>query len=182
MHNNKSMWQSFKVFVKSVGRYKIPILISIILTVGSAILGLFIPKILGEMTTVAVDSYPDLDWATLGQKAITIIILFCASAALNYGQAYILAITSAKYTKDIRERILDKISRLPISYFDKHQYGDTLSRMSNDVDVLTTSMSQEIADISLSVTTLLGVMIIMITISVPLSLISFVVVTIPDKS
>ncbi|MBQ9484912.1 ABC transporter ATP-binding protein [Candidatus Saccharibacteria bacterium] len=176
MHNNKSMWQSFKVFVKSVGRYKIPILISIILTVGSAILGLFIPKILGEMTTVAVDSYPDLDWATLGQKAITIIILFCASAALNYGQAYILAITSAKYTKDIRERILDKISRLPISYFDKHQYGDTLSRMSNDVDVLTTSMSQEIADISLSVTTLLGVMIIMITISVPLSLISFVVV------
>lgn len=176
MHNNKSMWQSFKVFVKSVGRYKIPILISIILTVGSAILGLFIPKILGEMTTVAVDSYPDLDWAMLGQKAITIIILFCASAALNYGQAYILAITSAKYTKDIRERILDKISRLPISYFDKHQYGDTLSRMSNDVDVLTTSMSQEIADISLSVTTLLGVMIIMITISVPLSLISFVVV------
>ncbi len=176
MHNNKSMWQSFKVFVKSVGRYKIPILISIILTVGSAILGLFIPRILGEMTTVAVDSYPDLDWATLGQQAITIIILFCASAALNYGQAYILAITSAKYTKDIRERILDKISRLPISYFDKHQYGDTLSRMSNDVDVLTTSMSQEIADISLSVTTLLGVMIIMITISVPLSLISFVVV------
>jgi ATP-binding cassette subfamily B protein len=170
------MWQSFKVFVKSVGRYKIPILISIILTVGSAILGLFIPRILGEMTTVAVDSYPDLDWATLGQQAITIIILFCASAALNYGQAYILAITSAKYTKDIRERILDKISRLPISYFDKHQYGDTLSRMSNDVDVLTTSMSQEIADISLSVTTLLGVMIIMITISVPLSLISFVVV------
>ncbi len=176
MHNNKSMWQSFKVFVKSVGRYKIPIIISIILTVGSAILGLFIPRILGEMTTVAVDSYPDLDWATLGQQAITIIILFCASAALNYGQAYILAITSAKYTKDIRERILDKISRLPISYFDKHQYGDTLSRMSNDVDVLTTSMSQEIADISLSVTTLLGVMIIMITISVPLSLISFVVV------
>lgn len=176
MHNNKSMWQSFKVFVKSIGHHKIPIVISIILTVGSAILGLFIPKILGEMTTIAVETYKDLDWATLGQKAITIIILFCASAALNYGQAYILAITSAKYTKEIRERILDKISKLPISYFDKHQYGDTLSRMSNDVDVLTTSMSQEIADISLSVTTLLGVMIIMVTISLPLSLVSFVVV------
>ncbi len=176
MHNNKSMWQSFKVFVKSIGHHKVPIIIAIILTVGSAILGLFIPKILGEMTTIAVETYKDLDWATLGQKAITIIILFCASAALNYGQAYILAITSAKYTKEIRERILDKISKLPISYFDKHQYGDTLSRMSNDVDVLTTSMSQEIADISLSVTTLLGVMIIMVTISLPLSLVSFVVV------
>ena len=83
---------------------------------------------------------------------------------------------SAKYTKEIREKILDKIFRLPISYFDKHQYGDTLSRMSNDVDVLTTSMSQEIADVSLSLTTLVGVMIIMLTISVPLSLISFIVV------
>ena len=171
-----SMWKSFKIFVKSIGHHKIPILISIILTVGSALLGLFIPKILGDMTTVAVNSYPEIDWATLGQKATLVIILFCASAALNYGQAYILAIVSARYTKEIREKILDKISRLPVSYFDKHQYGDTLSRMSNDVDVLTTSMSQEIADISLSVTTLLGVMVLMLTISVPLSLISFVVV------
>ena len=172
------MWNSFKVFVKSIGHHKIPILISIILTVGSALLGLFIPKILGDMTTVAVNSYPDLDWTTLGQKAITVIILFCASAALNYGQAYILAIVSARYTKEIREKVLDKISRLPIAYFDKHQYGDTLSRMTNDIDVIATSMSQEITDVSLSITTLVGVMVIMLTISVPLSLISFVVVPI----
>ena len=175
MHK-KSMWKSFKIFVKSIGRHKVPILISIILTIGSAVLGLFIPKILGDMTTIAVNSYPDLDWTALGQKAILAIGLFCASAALNYGQAYILAIASARYTKDLREQILDKISRLPIAYFDKHQYGDTLSRMANDVDVLTTSMSQEIADVSLSVTTLLGIMIIMLTISIPLSLIAFVVV------
>ena len=85
---------------------------------------------------------------------------------------------SAKYTRDLREKIIDKISRLPIAYFDKHKFGDTLSRMSNDVDVLTTSMSQEIADISLSITTLIGVMIIMLTISVSLSLITFIVVPI----
>lgn len=174
----KSMWKSFKVFVKSIGHHRIPIMISVILTVGSALLGLFIPKILGDMTTVTVNTYPELDWTTLGQKAILVIVLFCASAALNYGQAYILAIVSARYTKEIREKVLDKISRLPISYFDKHQYGDTLSRMSNDVDVLTTTMSQEIADVSLSVTTIIGVMIIMLTISIPLSLIAFVVVPI----
>lgn len=174
----KSMWKSFKIFVKSIGHHKIPILISIALTVGSALLGLFIPKILGDMTTIAVNTYPELDWTTLGQRAILVILLFCASAALNYGQAYILAIVSAKYTKEIREKVLDKISKLPISYFDKHQYGDTLSRMSNDVDVLTTTMSQEIADVSLSVTTIIGVMILMLTISVPLSLIAFVVVPI----
>lgn len=175
---NKSMWVSFKVFLKSLGRHKWPIIIAIILTVGSAVLGLFIPKLLGDMTNIAVESYPELDWTRLGQKAVTAIVLFVASAILNYGQAYILAVVSARYTKELRERILDKISKLPIAYFDKHQYGDTLSRMSNDVDVLTTSMSQEIADVSLSVTTLVGVMIIMMTISVPLSLVVFIVVPI----
>ena len=173
---NKSMWQSFKVFLKSIKVYRLPIIVAVVLTIGSAIFGLFIPKILGDMTTVAVNSYPDLDWPALGSKALLVIVLFLISAALNYAQAYILAVVSAKYTKEIREKILDKIFRLPISYFDKHQYGDTLSRMSNDVDVLTTSMSQEIADVSLSLTTLVGVMIIMLTISVPLSLISFIVV------
>lgn len=176
--NNKSMWKSFMLFLKSIRGYRFPIIMSIVLSVGSAIMALFIPKILGEMTTIAVNSYPDLDWSALGEKAILVITLFLISAILNYGQAYILAVVSAKYTKELRERILDKIFRLPIAYFDKHQYGDTLSRMSNDVDVLTTSMSQEIADVSLSITTLVGVMIIMLTISVPLSLISFVVVPI----
>ncbi len=174
--DKKSMWQSFKVFLKSIKGYRFPIGCAVVLTVASAVFGLFIPKLLGDMTTIAVDSYPNLDWSALGGKALLIIVLFTVSAALNYAQAYILAVVSAKYTKEIREKVLDKIFKLPISYFDKHQYGDTLSRMSNDVDVLTTSMSQEIADVSLSLTTLVGVMIIMMTISVPLSLISFVVV------
>lgn len=172
----KSMKTTFKVFVRSLKGYRLPIVIAIILMVGSALFGLFIPKILGDMTTIAVESYPELDWGALGGKAILIIVLFLISAALSYGQAYILAVVTAKYTKGLREQIIDKISRLPVSYFDKHRYGDTLSRMSNDIDVLTTSMSQEIADVSMSLTTLVGVMIIMLTISVPLSLISFVVV------
>lgn len=168
----------FKLFLKSIKEFRFLIVVSIVLTVGSAIFGLFIPKILGDMTTIAVNSYPNLDWGALGNKAIIIIVLFLISAALNYAQAFILAVVSAKYTKKLREQILDKIYKLPIAYFDKHRFGDTLSRMSNDVDVLTTSMSQEIADISLSLTTLVGVMIIMLSISVPLSLISFIVVPI----
>ena len=172
----KNMKASLKVYLKSIKKYRFLIIVAILLTVASAILGLFIPKILGDMTTIAVNSYPQIDWPALGGKAILAIVLFCASAALNYGQAYILAIVSAKYTQDLREQILEKIFRMPISYFDKHQYGDTLSRMSNDVDVLATSMSQEIADVSMSLTTLIGVMIVMLSISVPLSLISFIVV------
>lgn len=174
----KNTRTSMKIFLKSIKKYRFPILVSVILTIVSAILGLFIPKLLGEMTTIAVNSYPEIDWPAISGKAIIVIILFTSSAALHYGQSYILAVVSAKYTKELRDQILDKISRLPISYFDKHQFGDTLSRMSNDVDVLTSSMSQEIADVSLSLTTLVGVMAIMLFISVPLSLISFIVVPI----
>lgn len=172
----KNMRASMKLFLKSIKPYRWPIIVAVILTAASAVLGLFIPKILGDMTTIAVDSYPDLDWSALSGKALIVVLLFVASAILGYIQAYILAVVSAKYTKGLREQVLDKISRMPIAYFDKHQYGDTLSRMSNDIDVIVTSMSQEIADVSMSLTTLVGVMIVMLTISVPLSLISFIVV------
>ena len=167
---------TFKQFYASIKNYRFSILVSIILAVASAVTGLFTPKILGDMTTIAFNTYPNIDFVTIGQKAIVVIVLFLISAALNYAQAFILGVVSARYTRDMREMIIDKISKLPISYFDRHKFGDTLSRMTNDIDVLTTSMSQEIADISLSITTLVGVMIIMLVISVPLSLISFIIV------
>ena len=171
--NSKIAWSHF---VHSIKPYAFAIIVSIILAVGASVMGLFTPIILGDMTNIAVDTYPNIDWGTLSGKAVLAIALFVASSILNYGQAYILAVVSAKYTKSLREQILAKISRLPISYFDKHKYGDTLSRMTNDVDVLTTSMSQEIADVSLSLTTLVGTMIIMLIISVPLSIVAFVAV------
>ncbi len=173
--NAKFAWREFR---HSIRPYWLPITASILLAVGSALSGLFVPKLLGDMTNIAVNSYPDIDWGAISSKAILVVVLFCIAAALNYAQAFILAVVTANYTKDLRNKIIDKIGRLPISYFDKHKYGDTLSRMTNDIDVLITSMSQEIADISLSLTTLIGVMILMLTISVPLSLVAFVVMPI----
>ena len=173
--NKKFAWKEFK---RSIKPYTFLIVISIILAVGSALLALFIPKILGDMTNVAVVSYPNIDWGTISGKAILVIVLFVGAAILSYAQAFILAVVAANYTRDLRNEVIEKIERLPISYFDKHKYGDTLSRMTNDIDVLTTSMSQEIADISLSLTTLIGVMVMMLLISWQLSLISFVVVPI----
>ena len=173
--NKKFAWKEFK---RSIKPYTFLIVISIILAVGAALLALFIPKILGDMTNVAVVSYPNIDWGTISGKAILVIVLFVGAAILSYAQAFILAVVAANYTRDLRNEVIEKIERLPISYFDKHKYGDTLSRMTNDIDVLTTSMSQEIADISLSLTTLIGVMVMMLLISWQLSLISFVVVPI----
>ncbi len=171
-------FKSFARFLVSIKKYRGLIILSIILAMGSALLGIFIPKILGDMTNIAIATYPDIDFGTIIGKVWLVVGLFVASAILNYAQAYILTIVSARYTRDLRNQIIEKISRLPIAYFDKHQYGDTLSRMTNDVEVIATSLSQEITDVSLSFTMLVGIMIIMLTISVPLSLISFVVVPI----
>ena len=168
--------RAFKVFAVSIKNYRFRILISVILAVGSAMLGIFIPKLLGDMTNIAIDTYPNIDFGAIISKVIIVIVLFAVSAVLNYLQGFILAVVAAKYTQELRNKIIDKIARLPISYFDKHQYGDTLSRMTNDIDVLATSLSQEVTDVSLSLTTLIGVMTIMLTISVPLSLVAFIVV------
>lgn len=171
---------SKKFALKSLGKslkpFAFPLIMSVVIAVSAAIVGLFTPKLLGDMTTIAVDTYPNIDWGAIASKAVLAASLFLISAALTYLQGYILAITSAKYTKNLREAVIDKISKLPIAYFDKHKFGDTLSRMTNDIDVLTTSMSREIADISLSLTTLIGVTIIMFTISMPLTLISIVII------
>ena len=173
---NGEAMKAFKAFLKSIKKYRGWIIVSIILAVGSATLSIFIPKILGDMTNIAVDTYPDIDFGAILQLVGLVAGLLIGAAALGYAQAYILTIVAAKYTRDLRGQIIDKISRLPIRYFDRHQYGDTLSLITNDVDAITTTLSQEITDISLSLSTLVGTMIIMLTISVPLSLVAFVVI------
>lgn len=168
--------QTFRKFIHSIKRYWFLILFAVLLAIGSALLGVFIPKILGDMTNIAVATYPEVDMDAIGAKAIIVILLFVISAALNYGQAFILGVVTAKYTGHLREQIIEKITKLPISYFDKHKYGDVLSRMTNDIDVLVTSLTQEIADISLSLTIVIGVTVLMFTISVPLTFVALVVV------
>ena len=109
--NRGKMIAAFVRFLVSIKKYRLRIIFSIILAIGSATLGIFIPKLLGDMTNIAVNTYPDIDFGAIIAKVITVVILFVASAGLNYAQAYILVTVSAKYTKELREQIIDKISR-----------------------------------------------------------------------
>ncbi len=165
-------------FLHSIKPYAFWVVLAIILAAGSSIFALFIPKLLGDMTNLAINSLPNLDWTAIGRKAITVLLLSIGSGLSYYAQAFILAAVTAYYTRDLRQKIIDKISHLPISYFDRHKFGDVLSRMTNDVDVLASSLSQEVDDITMSFATLIGVMIMMLNISVSLSLVSFIVVPI----
>ena len=162
--------------VKSLKVYRGLILISVIFAIVSVMLAIFIPKILGDITNIAIATYPEVDFTTILQKAGLVLGLLIPSALVGYLQNLILIRVSANYTRNLRNQIFDKIARLPIAYFDKHQYGDTLSRMTNDVETIDNSLSTVISNLATSVTTLIGTMAIMLSISAPLSLVAFIVV------
>lgn len=172
----KATMKDFRRAVKSLKAYRLPIAFSVVLAVVSVVLSIFIPKILGDITNIAIATFPEVDFATILQKVGLVLGLLLPSALAGYIQNLILVRISAKYTRNLRNQIFDKIAKLPIAYFDKHQYGDTLSRMINDIETINNSMSTVISNLATSVTTLLGTMVIMLSISLPLSLVAFIVV------
>ncbi len=190
----KSLGLATKVFLRSLGPWLFPIIISIILAIAATVCSIFGPDLLGQMTNSAVEDYtgaivanggnlPDADqladainWGKIGSIAVTLIILYVVSAILNYIQGAILSVVSARYAKKMRSAIIDKISRLPISYFDQHQIGDTLSRMSNDIGTVSNTLANVLTQIITSLTMVIGILIMMMTISVWLSVIALIAV------
>ncbi len=190
----KNLGVAFKRFVSTLKPWMIPIIFAMVLSVGATVCSIFGPKVLGEMTNTAAEDYgqavveaggqvPDsetlgaaISWEKLGQLALILIGLYLVSAVLSYAEGVILSVVSAHYAKKMRAELLDKISRLPISYFDKHQFGDTLSRMSNDISTVANTLADVLSRIITSLTTVIGILIMMLTISVWLSVIALVAV------
>lgn len=190
----KNSGLALKSFMRSLRPWRVAIAFAAILAVGAVVCSIFGPKILGQMTNTAVENYttavtqaggvlPDaevlsaaLDWQKLGRLALILLGLYAASWIFNYIQGVILSVVAAHYAKKMRSDILGKIARLPMSYFDQHQVGDTLSRMSNDVSVVANTLATTLTQIITSVTMLIGIFIMMLTISIKLSLITLVAI------
>ncbi len=190
----KSLGRAFKLFARSLHPWKLPIFFAILLAIAATVCSIFGPKILGQMTNSAVEDYqkavlqangqmpsPEelnaaMDWGRIGHLAIILIILYVISVTLNYIQGAILSIVSARYARKMRAEIIVKIAHLPISYFDQHQVGDTLSRMSNDVGTVANTLANVLTQIITSLTMIVGILVMMMTISVWLSVIALVAV------
>lgn len=190
----KSLARSLRLFTRSLKPWMVPLIFAVLLAIAATVCSIFGPNILGQMTNSAVEDYqtaivqaggqmptPEelsdaLNWGRIGRLAITLIILYVVSAILNYIQGAILSVISAHYARRMRTEIIAKIARLPISYFDQHQIGDTLSRMSNDVGTVANTLANVLTQIITSVTTIIGILIMMMTISVWLSFIALVAV------
>lgn len=175
----KNAKNSVRQLLGSLRTWRAQLIVVIVFAIISVVLTIFGPKILGNMTTDAVTSLAStgaIDWGPIASSAILLIILYSASSIIRYIQEVMLSIIASRYTEQLRKQIIIKISKLPISYFDQHQFGDTLSRMSNDVDMITMSLSQSLTQIITSATMVIGILVMMVTISIPLSLIALVTI------
>lgn len=171
----KDFGKTLRNLVRNLRPWRVLIIVSVVLTVASVIMSLFGPMILGQVTTEAVRSFTEtgaIDWGVISSLMIQLILLYVGSAVLNYLQGVALSVMTESYGKVLRDAIIAKIGRLPVSYFDQHQFGDTLSRMSNDVDAITQSMARILSEVTSDVVKLIGIFVMMMVISVPLSLVA----------
>jgi len=175
----KNFEKTFKRFMKELGTYKVQIIVTVIFTAISVLLTLFGPMVLGMMTTSATSSIAagkGILWDEIIGLVILLISLYVISGIISYVQELILTRISARFSNKMRSKILDKISRLPMSYFDHAKIGDVMSRMTNDVDTAVGNLAQTINEIVISVVTLVGITAMMLIISVPLSLVAIIAI------
>jgi ATP-binding cassette subfamily B protein len=140
------------------------------------------PKILGMATTIIFKGMPPLgsdapwtiDFPTIGKILWILAILFLFSAALSYLETYIMAKVAQDIVKDMRGHLNEKLARLPLSYYDSHPHGDILSRVTNDMDTVGSTLQQTLTQFITSVVTIVGIVILMLTISPWMTLITLI--------
>ena len=159
--------------------YIFAIILAILLSIVGALGSLFGPKLLGEITKECQNRVQGLpiDFTYIKKIGITLICIYVCSAFGNYIASFLLTGVTQKVSYKLRKDISEKINRVPLRYFDSTSYGDLLSRVTNDVDSISQNLNQSLVSTFSSVVLLIGVFVMMFTISWQMSLIC--VVSIP---
>ena len=172
MEKAKDLKGTLKKLMSYMGKYKIRLLFVIIFAVGGTIFSIVGPKVLGKATTEIytgligkVSGGAGIDFDKIGQILLTLLCLYAVSAVLSFAQGYLMTGISQKITYQMRKEISEKINRMPMKYFDRVSHGEVLSRVTNDVDTLNQSLNQSATQIITSATTIIGVLIMMLSIS-----------------
>lgn len=168
--------------IKYLSIYKISFIIVILFSASSAIFGIFGPKILGKVTTKIFEGVMDkssgIDFSFIYKLLLGLIILYVFSSIFAYFQGYIMTNISMKVSYKMRKDISEKINKMPLSYFDKTSHGEVLSRVTNDVDTVSQTLNQSLSQIITSATTVIGVLVMMLSISPLLTLVSLGIIPI----
>ena len=174
-----------KKLANRLSEHKIAIIIVMIFAIGSTIFSIVGPKILGNATTEIytglmnkINGTGGIDFAKIGKIILFALGLYAVSALFSMIQSYIMAGVAQKTTYKIRNELTEKINKLPMKYFDKRTNGEVLSIISNDVDTLSTGLNQSITQIITSIFTIIGILVMMLSISWEMTLVSLLILPI----
>ena len=159
----KDFKAAVKRLVSELKGYKMLIIISLILAIAGSVLSISSPDKLSELTDEIQKGLmlPSMDLDKIQEIAIFLVIIYVISAICTFVQSICMTNVANYFARKLRSRISDKINKLPLSYFDKHQSGDTLSRVTNDVDTIAQTMNQSLGSLVSNVTLFLGSIIMM---------------------
>jgi ATP-binding cassette subfamily B protein len=170
--------KDFKGTMKKLGQYmssyKIGIIFVLIFAVGSTMFAIVGPKILGKATTLIFNGLIDkvkgvegagIDFEEIGRILLIILGLYVVSTIFSFIQGYIMSGVAQKVSYKLRKELAEKINRMPMKYFDTKTHGEVLSRVTNDIDTLSQSLNQSMAQLITSVIMIIGVLVMMLSIS-----------------
>ena len=176
---------TIKKLMKYLSEYKIGLIFVLLFAIGSTIFNIAGPKILGKATTEIftglvgkVSGSSGIDFEKIAHILIFLMCLYVTSAIFSFIQGYIMTGVSQKLTYRLRKEISEKINRMPMNYFDTRTHGEVLSRVTNDIDALSQSLNQSATQIITSFTTIIGVLIMMLSISPLMTLVALLILPI----
>ena len=170
---------TMKKLLAYMRRYLPSIVLALLCAVGGTVFSIFGPKILGQATTKLFEGViamltgtGGIDFAAIGQILLFLAGLYVLSALLSYVQGWVMAGIATKVSYAMRTDISQKIDRLPMSYFDRVPHGEVLSRITNDVDMVTQTLNQSLSQVVTQLTMIVGVLCMMLSISPLMTLIA----------
>lgn len=181
----KDFKATIKKLIAYIGSYRAAVVAVMLFAVAGTVFNIAGPKILGKATTelfmgltAKIAGTGGIDFVKIGQILLFTLGLYLFSAVMSFVQGWIMTGVSQKLSYRFREEISCKINRMPLRYFESRTVGEVLSRITNDVDTLGQSLNQSITTLITSVTTMIGVFVMMLSISPLMTLIALVVLPI----
>lgn len=181
----KNFKASIKNLIQYIAKYKIGIIVVMLFAACSTVFTVVGPKILGKATTTLTEGLMakiqrtgSIDFGKIGSILLFVLGLYLLSAIFSFVQGWIMTGITQKVCYQLRKEISEKINRMPMKYFESRTYGEVLSRITNDVDTLGQGLNQSITTIITATSTMIGVLIMMISISPLMTLIAIVILPI----
>ncbi len=172
---SKNFGAAMKRLIKELKKYRVKIIVSATMAIIGTAIDIAGPNLLSNLTdTIATGLTGNIDFSIVWKFVLIIFSLYIIGTIFEIIESFLMTDVANGFAKDLRTRISEKINRLPLKFFDRNEIGDTLSRVTNDVDTLASSLSDSLAAIVVNILMLVGVVVMMFVTSAPLAVTAIV--------